>query len=202
MANLPSLAADFKREAQTFSVLLPHRSKKGRKDEQILTWTNTLHWEPCETEGLQLKDLSEVNCHQTSVSNSSYNKHSLIIWGYFELFSTNSCAALQVEPDPSLLTCHPECVCMCVPDRAPVCASWALSPAPEVRWNAFSLLAAFLFHAPQAAWASQCRGQQAENIEPAVCVCECSWCVQVRVSGFQHVCVRIAKKSARFSTSL
>lgn len=67
----------------------------------------------------------------------------------------------------SLCVCVPVPVCVCIPDRAPVCASRALSLAPTVRWNAFSLLTAFLLHAPQAASASPRPGQQAENIETA-----------------------------------
>lgn len=63
---------------------------------------------------------------------------SLYSWIVIELFSTNSWTRnAGLARFFSLFACHPIYGCARTPDRTPACASWALSPAPTVRWNAF-----------------------------------------------------------------
>lgn len=85
--------------------------------------------------------------------------------------------------------------CVWIPDRASVCASWALSPAPTVRWNAFHCSLHFFsmllrLHEHPGGTAGR------EYWNPKAAVRARAWRVHVCVSGFWDMCMCVCVRSA------
>lgn len=109
---------------------------------------------------------------------------------FFGLF--NSVPLITWEAGQARPLCHCARVCTC--QGAPVCSSWALSLAPTVRWNVFSLLTAFpspsssggiSIPAPRSAGTEYWNGKRKEERLQCVYVhnpsVRCHLCVCVRV---------------------